>query len=188
MRSMDELAAFVARHAGRKRSAATKVASLAAGFLTFLVLVPLALGAAGHVAAKYISVSLPRSAEVMAGMVFAAVGLSALAWATATFWSVGRGTPVPFASPPRLVTSGPFRYTRNPIKLGAILFYMGIGTACDGVVTGMVMLAIGLSVGTIYHKVIEEKELKLRFGREYEEYRRRTSFIIPWPPRSDEVA
>ena len=61
---------------------------------------------------------------------------------------------MPFASPTRLVTSGPFKYTRNPIKLGAILFYFGIGTICDQLVTGIVMLAIAVLLGAIYHKSV----------------------------------
>ena len=43
---------------------------------------------------------------------------------------------------------------------------------------------IGLALGTSYHRSIEEKELALRFGKEYEEYRKRTSFFIPLPPKS----
>lgn len=45
------------------------------------------------------------------------------------------------------------------------------------------MFIIPISLGILYHKKVEEKELLERFGREYEEYRRRTSFLIPWPPK-----
>jgi protein-S-isoprenylcysteine O-methyltransferase Ste14 len=86
------------------------------------------------------------------------------------------------------VTSGPFKYTRNPIKLGAILFYFGTGTVCDQLLTGLIMSAIGLLLGAIYHKSVEEKELAIRFGKDYEEYRKRTSFLIPLLPRKDKAA
>jgi len=49
--------------------------------------------------------------------------------------------------------------------------------------TGLVMLTIGVILGTFYHKGVEEKELLLRFGDEYKEYQERTSFLIPMPPR-----
>jgi protein-S-isoprenylcysteine O-methyltransferase Ste14 len=99
------------------------------------------------------------------------------------FYFVGKGTPVPFASPTKLVTSGPFRYTRNPIKLGAILFYFGVGCIYDSFVAGLAMLVTGAMLGTVYHKCVEQKELVIRFGDEYERYRKRTSFLIPLPPK-----
>jgi protein-S-isoprenylcysteine O-methyltransferase Ste14 len=47
----------------------------------------------------------------------------------------------------------------------------------------LVMLLTGATLGSIYHKCVEEKELAIRFGKEYEEYRKRTSFLIPLPPK-----
>jgi protein-S-isoprenylcysteine O-methyltransferase Ste14 len=54
--------------------------------------------------------------------------------------------------------------------------------------TGLVMLALGALLGTFYHKVIEEKELALRFGEECEEYRKRTSFLLPLPPKKTSIS
>lgn len=181
---IDRVVAFVARHAGRERSTAMKAVSLVSGLVVYLIVAAVALGTAGHTLGRFVSLGLPEAVEVLLGLAFVSIGLFAMAWSLLSFWHVGNGTPVPSASPTRPVTSGPFRYTRNPIKLGAVLFYFGIDTAFDSLVTGLVMLAVGVSLGTIYHKVIEEKELKLRFGHEYEEYRRKTSFLIPWPPRN----
>jgi protein-S-isoprenylcysteine O-methyltransferase Ste14 len=45
------------------------------------------------------------------------------------------------------------------------------------------MLIIGVTLGSIYHKSVEEKELALRFGNAYKEYRKRTSLFIPMPPK-----
>ncbi len=40
--------------------------------------------------------------------------------AVSVFWGVeADGTPVPVASPPRLVLSGFYRYVRNPIYVGS---------------------------------------------------------------------
>jgi len=185
---LDKVVAFVAKHAGKERSVAIRLVSIVCGLFLFLVVVPVLLGAASHLIAQSVAITVPRNVEVLLGAAGTIVGLFFLFWSVSAFWLIGKGTPVPFASPTRLVTSGPFRYTRNPIKLGANLFYFGMGTICDQFVTGLIMLIIGLVLGTVYHKCVEEKELLIRFGNEYEEYRERTSFLIPMPPRKHKVS
>jgi len=179
----DRIVGYIARHAGKERPMPIRIMWLAAGVLVFLVAIPLTLGLLGHWVSGYVAFGIPRLLELALGITGVCVGLLFLLWSITTFWSIGRGTPVPFASPTKLVSSGPFKYTRNPIKLGAVLFYFGLGTIGDGLLTGLVMLVLGLILGTTYHRRIEEKELALRFGNEYEEYRKRTSFFIPLPPR-----
>ncbi len=41
------------------------------------------------------------------------------------------------------------------------------------------MLVLSFIFGTCYHRFVEEKELMLRFGPEYEEYKARTSLLLP---------
>lgn len=185
---INKVAAFVAKHAGRERSMTVKIVSLILGTLAFFILAPIALGLIGRAIAKYMPIHLPRIVEVSIGTAGISGGLAFLLWSVSTFWRVGRGTPVPMASPVKLVTVGPFKYTRNPIKLGAFLFYFGLGVIWDGLMTGLVMAAIAVMLGTLYHKSVEEKELALRFGDEYERYRKRTSFLIPWPPKQNNPA
>ena len=48
-----------------------------------------------------------------------------------------------------------------------------------GIVTGIVCFILGAVVGSLYHKLIEEKELELRFGDEYKEYKKVTPFLFP---------
>ena len=181
---INKVAAFVAKHAGRERPAAVKVLSLILGAVLFFFLVPFVLGLIGRAAAKFMPIYLSTIAEASIGIAGISAGLGFVIWSVSTFWRIGRGTPVPLASPVKLVTVGPFRYTRNPIKLGAFLYYFGLGVIWDGLMTGLVMAAIAMILGTLYHKAVEEKELALRFGDAYERYRKRTSFIIPLPPRN----
>ena len=185
---LDKVIAFVARHAGKERPIAIRIVSIVCGLFLFLVVVPVLLGAVGHLIAQSVAITVPRNVEVLLGTAGAIVGLFFLLWSISAFWVIGKGTPVPFVSPTRLVTTGPFRYCRNPLVLGVILFYFGMGTVCDQFVTGLIMLIIGLVLGTLYHKCVEEKELLIRFGDEYEEYRERTSFFIPMPPRKRKVS
>lgn len=45
------------------------------------------------------------------------------------------------------------------------------------------MLMIAAPLGTPYHKAVEEKELLQRLDPKYDAYRKRTSFLIPRPPK-----
>jgi len=174
---------FVSKHAGKQRPTTIKILSLVMGIFIFFFLVPIALGLFGHWVAGYVMVCVPRIVEVPLGTAGVILGLFFYLWSISAFWFIGKGTPVPFASPTRLVTCGPFKYTRNPINLGVILLYFGMGCIFDGFITGSVMSATGGLLGSIYHKCVEEKELVIRFGNEYEEYRKYTSFLIPLPPK-----
>jgi protein-S-isoprenylcysteine O-methyltransferase Ste14 len=185
---LNKVVTFVAKHGGKERSTMIRVVSYLWGFLFFFVVAPIVLGIIGHLIAELASLRVPRIFEMLLGLTAISVGLIFILWSVFTFWFIGRGTPVPLASPIRLVTSGPYKYTRNPLKLGAFLFYFGIGTICDELLTGLIMFAIALLLGILYHKNVEEKELTIRFGKEYKEYQKRTSFLIPLPPRKDKVS
>ena len=100
------------------------------------------------------------------------------------FWSViiqltrGRGTPLPVMPTQKLLTEGPFRYCRNPMTLGSIMAYLGIGVGA-GTIAGTV-LVLGLATSLlVYLKRLEEGELAERFGEAYLVYRREVPFIIP---------
>jgi len=176
---LDRIVRFVSAQGSRPRSVATRLGALAAGSLLFLVVAPMLLVAVARPLARIVPLEVPRTVEVAAGSVAIVVGLALMLWAVVTFWRVGKGTPVPVVAPQQLVVSGPFRYCRNPIKLGACTAYLGVGALAVSLPGGVVMFAITLALGTAYHKLIEEPELRLRFGELYEEYRRTTPFIVP---------
>ena len=90
-----------------------------------------------------------------------------------------RGTPVPIASPPRLVVSGPYRYVRNPIYVGFLVVLLG-----EALLFGSLGLLeytaeaalIGLGAVHLY----EEPVLARRFGDDYRAYRHA---VRAWLPR-----
>lgn len=94
-------------------------------------------------------------------------------WTISDFWMKGRGTPAPNAPPHELVVSGPYRFTRNPMYLGALLILLGyVFWAQTWVQLVYFMLAwIGLHVMLIY---FEEPNLRKRYGAAYEAYCRHT--------------
>jgi protein-S-isoprenylcysteine O-methyltransferase Ste14 len=81
-----------------------------------------------------------------------------------------------------LLTTGPFRYCRNPMTFGTIVAYLGLAIVA-GTVAGIVLVACFAVLLMIYLKRIEERELAKRFGEAYLKYRREVPFIIPRPPK-----
>jgi protein-S-isoprenylcysteine O-methyltransferase Ste14 len=81
-----------------------------------------------------------------------------------------------------LLTEGPFRYCRNPMTLGTILAYLGIGIAARTIAGTVLVFSLAASL-VVYLKRLEEGELAERFGEAYLAYKRETPFIIPRLPR-----
>jgi len=82
-----------------------------------------------------------------------------------------------------LVTSGPYRYTRNPMMFGAISLYTGLALFFNSVIC-LALVAI-LSVGaSVYLKRVEERRLLRDFGDAYEQYRRKVPMLVPLPRRA----
>ena len=173
------IANLVAHVTSRKTSPRLRLTFMIIGAVFFLVVVPTVL----ILAARYLTGRFQTGRRCIMrfviGIPSALAGLAALAWSAATFWTRGEGTPAPLAAPQRLVTDGPYRWCRNPIQLGATLYFFGIGCIVESFGAGLIMLALVTLFGTAYHRLIEEKELRMRFGEEYEMYRKNTPYIFP---------
>jgi len=83
-------------------------------------------------------------------------------------------TPVNVSSPTTaLVTTGPYRISRNPGYLGLALAYAGIAVLAHAAwVLAMLVPALIVVDRTVIAR--EERYLERRFGEEYSTYRRRT--------------
>jgi protein-S-isoprenylcysteine O-methyltransferase Ste14 len=103
---------------------------------------------------------------------------------SAVFLQLGRGegTPLPVIPTRRLLTTGPYRYCRNPMTLGTLLMYLGLGVAA-ATLSGTALVLILGTVLLVYLKRVEEGELAERFGADYVAYRRDVPFILPRIPR-----
>lgn len=179
---LERTAQLVSRICSVPRTAVFRAVALGGGAVLFLAVVPWLLLVALRPLTLRSAAAIPRGLELAAGVPAIAAGLALCLWVTVVFWRAGGGTPAPVAAPQRLVVTGPFRCCRNPLKLGAITFYLGVGALAASLATGVAMFLAGLALGSLYHRFIEENELRLRFGEPYEAYRRRTPFIFPrWP-------
>ncbi|MFV0474653.1 MAG: methyltransferase family protein [Pikeienuella sp.] len=101
-----------------------------------------------------------------------ASGLIVLVWARAHF--LRRGAEImTFGEPRALVTDGPFRFSRNPMYLGFLLVLTG---AAFFVNLWCALLAplVFLLASAFWYIPFEERALRGRFGRSYDDYARRT--------------
>jgi protein-S-isoprenylcysteine O-methyltransferase Ste14 len=88
------------------------------------------------------------------------------------------GTPFPMLPTKKLLVTGPFEYCRNPMTLGTIMVYSGIAVLI-GSFSAVLFIVLFTLILLAYIKLVEEKELALRFGQEYLDYKKVTPFIIP---------
>ncbi len=99
-------------------------------------------------------------------------------------WSVfhfvkAKGSPVPLNPPPRLVTSGPYTYTRNPMLTGVFALLAGFGVLFGSVFLLLVFAPLFIALNYLELKYIEEPELEKRLGSAYAAYRSRTPMFFP---------
>lgn len=116
-----------------------------------------------------------------ATLTLAGVGLAL--WCALTFAVLGRGTPLPFDPPRRLVIAGPYRWVRNPTAIGAGSALVGVALFYESLpffmFAGLFMLAIHAMV-----MLYEEPTLRRMFGAEYAAYCAKVSRWLPRRPVS----
>ena len=89
------------------------------------------------------------------------------------------GTPIPLASPPRLVVSGFYRYVRNPMYVGFLVILAGQALLFGS--RGLLWYtAVAWCIGAAGVRWYEEPTLTRTFGTEYQAYRRG---VRAWLPR-----
>jgi len=115
-----------------------------------------------------------------AGFAFLLVGLGGLAWCFSLF-ARARGTPNPRLPPSRLVTSGPYAWTRNPIAGSHFLAVLGVALVVGSPGAVLIVFLLGIPANLLIR--FEERSLERRFGEEYRAYRESVPRWIPRPPR-----
>ena len=115
-------------------------------------------------------------------VVLLALGIAIDVWIIVTFRRAS-GTPMPFKPPSRLVTTGIYAYVRNPMVLAGILIGEGLGFLFGSLSLIIIVIPLLTLLGFFYLKLVEERELELRFGREYVEYKKKVPMLIPRPRR-----
>jgi protein-S-isoprenylcysteine O-methyltransferase Ste14 len=113
------------------------------------------------------------------------VGIFFVVWFNLFLFMRGKGGPTDFSgvsvSPQtqRLVTTGPYRFTRNPMVFGTNAVYLSLAIYLNS--WGALIAWLLFFVFLVQFAVSREEERLLNdFGQQYSEYRARTSKIIPF--------
>ena len=115
--------------------------------------------------------SVPAAVQWIVGGVLLVAGVALLSSVNAAFHR--KGTAVePWKPTTAIVTTGPYRLTRNPAYLGMTLVYIGIALLADAL---WVLVPLPVVLLIIDRMVIarEERYLERKFGQEYLDYKGR---------------
>lgn len=114
---------------------------------------------------------LGRPAAAWIGIAVLILGVAINGWGVYTMYRA-RTAIHPGHPANRLVTSGPFRYSRNPLYVGLNLVFLGLVLVVDSLWGLPVFLA---TVLVMHYGVIrrEERHLEAAFGDEFRAYRAR---------------
>lgn len=116
-------------------------------------------------------IGLDESAVTVIGALLAVIGII-VNFAGAGLFHKLRTAIIPFKPATKLVTSGIYGWTRNPMYLGMALIYAGIAILFDSI---LALALLPLVLAIIQTNVIarEEVYLERRFGDAYRDYKRR---------------
>jgi protein-S-isoprenylcysteine O-methyltransferase Ste14 len=115
--------------------------------------------------------SVPTAVQWGLGGVLVVAGVALLLSFNTAFSR--RGTAVePWKPTTAIVTTGPYRITRNPAYLGMALVYVGVALMSDAL---WVLAPLPVVLAVVDRGVIarEERYLERKFGQEYVDYRSR---------------
>ena len=120
---------------------------------------------------------LPETLNLVLSLPILSLALFMMGWSVFNFLKV-KGTPVPFNPPPKLVTTGPYAYTRNPMLTGIFLLLFGLGVFFRSISLVLLFTPLFIFINAWEVKSIEEPELEKRFGEEYVEYKKQTPMFF----------
>ena len=130
-------------------------------------------GVVAFVVPIWIARSAGRSVQSLTpALILLCLGSSLLLWCVREFYFSGRGTLAPWDPPRHLVTSGPYRISRNPMYVGVLTILAGWCTLWGSrtliIYAAVVMISVHLRV-----VLFEEPWAARRFGPEWAAYRAR---------------
>ena len=148
---------------------------LALRALLFLILLPGTV--AGYIPFRIVRTaggasSIGVSVASIASVCLIALGLWVLLRCVWDFFSIGRGTLAPLDPPKRLVVTGLYKFTRNPMYNGVLAVLLGEAWLFRST-TLLQYAAVMFVLFNLVVLVYEEPALQSQFGESYRAYRRK---------------
>jgi len=112
------------------------------------------------------------------GVVMMLIGIGLAILAPISLLESGEGLPL-FVLTKKVVTKEIYKRTRNPMMLGFFLTVVGIGLLVGSSFFTLWSLIAFIPAIIFWLKFFEERELEMRFGQSYREYKQRVPFLIP---------
>lgn len=125
--------------------------------------------------------TIPIPVEV--GMLFCVFTGVAGVMAVGNLALKGWGAPFAIALSQRLAVDWMYAWTRNPMVLAALAFLVSLGIWFQSGLFVVWALFLFTPALLFFVKVYEERELAIRFGASYLEYKARTPMIFPRRPK-----
>ena len=134
--------------------------------------VGLGIGYLGTMADSFLGVSAFGSPVVKAaGLLLLALGFLTRVWATVYFYA-HKMRVISLEPQGTLITTGPYRFSRNPLYLGGNVFIFFGAALLFGSPTTLVATASHIPLMDLFIRR-EEKQLELAFGEEWRRYAKR---------------
>ncbi len=119
-----------------------------------------------------------RPLFMVTGIILAIPGLYLMVSSNKSLRALGSGANA-FRLTQRIVGADIYNYTRNPMSLGYYLSSLSLAF-----IIGSTLLTLYILLGLIpahifFLKFFEERELELRFGESYKQYKQKVPFLIP---------
>ena len=94
----------------------------------------------------------------------------------------GLGAPFAIALSKRLAVDWMYAWTRNPMVLATLALLLSLGIWFQSVLFMLWVLILFTPALLVFVKLYEERELEIRFGASYLEYKSRTPMLFPRRP------
>jgi protein-S-isoprenylcysteine O-methyltransferase Ste14 len=127
--------------------------------------------AIGALLQNQIPINLTIPGQRVLGVLLATGGFSLSSWSVIHFFQ-HRVNPDPFKPTTGIITTGPYRYSRNPIYIAFVMIQMGMGVWAQW--PWMLITAVPATAIIFFGVILpEERYLEKKFGEDYMNYRSR---------------
>ena len=113
----------------------------------------------------------PRVHSLSVGIGLIAISFIAPVWAMILFRSVGTQLNPTSETNNKLVTNGPFQFTRNPMYLGLVILSLGVAIATGAILMFVVPVLVFATANWV-HIPFEEAKMQRQFGPAFDNYAR----------------